>query len=125
MVSGGSASAASKPQAPPANDYNSKLNEIFPVSNNDTDPNNRAAREAMLTMRDCGYDNYEKNLPIILEAVQKGKINDLNLIQLSLEKIYFSQQQNQNVPQNLAGGGPQPAGNAAAAAANNNDNKFG
>ena len=90
MGAGASAAASSKP-APEATSYAGKLEQLFPASKNYSDPGNREAREAMLTMRDCGYDDFDKNLPAILDAQAKGKITDLGLIQQNLEKVYYQQ----------------------------------
>ena len=58
-IAGVGAAGTSNPQS-----YNEKLEAAFPSARN-SDPANRAVREAFFTVKDFGYDDYEKNAQVI------------------------------------------------------------
>jgi len=58
-------------------------------------------------MKDFGYDDFDKNLPVIAEFAQKNQLDDIMPIQQKLENVYYA---------GGAGGGAGAGANAAAGA---------
>ena len=41
-------------------------------------------------MKDFGYDNFEKNYPVIIKFRDQGKLDDLTQVESQLDKAYKS-----------------------------------
>ena len=61
-------------------------------------------------MKDFGYDDFDKNLPVIAEFAQKNQLDDIMVIQQKLENAYYAAA-GANANANVAAGAQaQPAG---------------
>ena len=76
--------------------YGDKLEQAYPVSKNASDPSNREMREAFFSMKDFGYDNFEKNVVVLTKFKQQGKLgaDHLATIAAELETSYNGGNQN-------------------------------
>jgi hypothetical protein len=52
------AAGGSAAKAAPTESYSTLLEQMFPAANNNSDPENRAFRDAMLTMKEYGYEDF-------------------------------------------------------------------
>ena len=60
----------------------------FPASLNAYNSGNRKIREVFFQMKDFGYDNYDKNYPVIMKFSAQGKIDNLPEIVQELDQVY-------------------------------------
>lgn len=76
--------------------YNDKLEQAYPVSKNSSDPSNREMREAFFSMKDFGYDNFEKNVVVLTKFKQQGRLGAEHLATIAseLETSYNGGNQN-------------------------------
>jgi len=97
------------PSSKPAT-YNDKLELAYPSARNSTDPVNRAAREAFFTVKDFGYDDYEKNALIINTMKDQGKLDNIMAIAELLERAYAAngRQSMSNIPARAPASQPAP-----------------